>query len=166
MKIAPAEPDHSEMIWRWRNDPITRAMFRSTDPVLRADHDRWFKSVLSRSDRMLFVGIDNDTPIGVVRFDGSSNRKSWGVSINLSPDARGKGLSLPLLSSAIAEMRKTLSQEHLCLIADVRSDNGRSNKLFQKADFRLISEAHGFKHYCLRICPNEVGEKAAHRSSG
>tara|TARA_B100000575_G_C22641250_1_gene394917 strand:- start:71 stop:220 length:150 start_codon:yes stop_codon:yes gene_type:complete len=45
MVLVSAEICHSEMIWEWRNDPITRKMFVKIEKVSWEEHTSWYEKV-------------------------------------------------------------------------------------------------------------------------
>ena len=57
MKIAarPVGQQDSDDIFQWRNDPVTRQMFHSTDPVPRSDHNAWFAHSLTSDARSMWL---------------------------------------------------------------------------------------------------------------
>lgn len=127
MDIRPASPDDAALIFAWRNDPHTRAMFRDSAPVAWADHLRWLADTLQRPDRRLFMAADAAGPVGVVRFDREGD--IWAVSVNLAPDRRGHGLSVAVLQAA---MRQLPGQSFR---AEIRPENTASRQLFSRAGY-------------------------------
>ena len=98
---------HSEMIWEWRNDLITRKMFLNSEKVSWEEHTSWYEKVLLDKFRKLYVGEERGIPIGVVRFDKCDNEEYvYGVSINLSPSSRRKRFWKQLLTNGIRRVHK------------------------------------------------------------
>ena len=95
VEVVTANITHSRSIWEWRNDPITRSMSRSKDLVSWEDHSNWFQKTLANPNRIMYVGISEQLPIGIVRFDIINNLEdSFEISININPLQRGKGLGV------------------------------------------------------------------------
>lgn len=120
----------------WRNDPETRAMSRSTAPVDPVTHARWLAAVLRDPDRVLVIGEDpGGWHLGMVRFDLA--RLEHGLvaeaSLNLAPEARGRGIAAPLLRDAERWLRPPPDR----LVARVRPDNPASLRAFERAGYRL-----------------------------
>jgi L-amino acid N-acyltransferase YncA len=99
MKVRPATPADSRMIWEWANDPTTRAVSFSTDPIPWPDHAAWFERVLTDPDHLLLVGEVDGIPVGTVRFDRDGEEAE--VSITVALEQRGRGLSRPMLQAAL-----------------------------------------------------------------
>ena len=150
--ITRATLEHSKLIWEWRNNELTRSMFRNSELVSWQDHESWFEKLLLASNRYIYVGYLHDKPSGVVRFDLIDGTKGdYEVSINISPDYRGIGIGKLILSSGIQNLRKEnklLSN----VIAEVRKGNIASTALFESAGFEKHDEkADDFACYKLEI---------------
>ena len=99
VEVVTASLSHSRAIWEWRNDPVTRSMCRSKDLVSWEDHSIWYQKALANPKRIMYVGITEQLPIGVVRFDSINNLEdSFEISININPSERGKGLGLEVFN--------------------------------------------------------------------
>ena len=84
---------------------------------------------------------DNPEPIGVIRFDLESNSGAI-VSINLAPQARGRGVGQDILSQGCALAFEFWTVDHIS--AQVRYDNEASESLFRKAGFVPRSQTGDF----------------------
>jgi L-amino acid N-acyltransferase YncA len=131
-----AEKSDSKLIWHWRNDPVTRSMSRQTDEVPLADHEKWFAQSLVNEKRTLWMVLLAGKPIGVVRFDKLEGRQIE-ISINLTPEIRGKSLGGLILSQASQEFQATQMADEETLIAAIRFENIASVKSFEKAGYKL-----------------------------
>src|SRR5262245_61365913 len=99
IRLRPARADDSESVWRWRNDPDTRRASRDTDEVSRSDHERWYAAALSDPKRSNLMAEVGGKACGVVRFDLEEHALAE-ISINLSPEFRGRGLGQRILAKA------------------------------------------------------------------
>jgi len=135
--LRKATPDDASDLLAWRNDPVTRAMSRNSDPVEAADHARWFQSALQDATCTLLIGEDDSRKIGMVRL---SRGEETEVSINLNPAVRGRGLSRELLMQALA-------QESGALLAVIKPKNLASIRLFEGAGFVLEDTHDGLSRY-------------------
>ena len=148
VEVVTASISHSRAIWEWRNDLVTRSMFRSKDLVTWEDHSNWYQKTLANPNCIMYVGTAEQLPIGVVRFDLINNLEdSFEISININPLERGKGLGFELLKNAL----HTLKQERTSakkIIAGVNKENPASNRLFISCGFipQQTSES-GFNSY-------------------
>ena len=149
--ILKARKCHSEKIWEWRNDPITRKMFINGDKISWEDHSSWYEKLLLDNCKKLYVGERKGIPLGVVRFDKYEiNNYIYEVSINISPDFRGKGVGKKLLMGG---MKKLLEEVKDCKLikAKVKKDNESSNKLFKSCGFVFCASIIGFQTYELSL---------------
>ena len=149
--LVSAEIYHSEMIWEWRNDPITRKMSVNSEKVSWEEHTSWYEKVLLDKCRKLYVGEEGGIPIGVVRFDKCDDEEYvYEVSINISPTSRRKGFGKQLLTNGI---RRLLKEVDNCkfIRAEVKNDNESSNKLFISYGFIFIEDESGMNSYELSL---------------
>ena len=90
--LRPAVESDRDLVFVWANDPLTRAMSFSSEPISATDHARWFAKALAGHGRRLFVAESDGAPLGVLRLDFSTEaRHSAEVGINLAESARGRG---------------------------------------------------------------------------
>lgn len=128
--LARAATAHDESLLReWRNDPGTRHLSRTRDPVSAEDHRRWLDGSLGRGDRLLLVVERLDrTPVGVARWD-RIDATTWEVSITVAPRARGRGTARPLLATAEAALVERVASVRR-LVAVIHRDNVASTRVF------------------------------------
>ncbi|BDZ53748.1 GNAT family N-acetyltransferase [Agromyces marinus] len=150
--VRPAAPDDSEALLGWRNDPTTRAVSLDRGIVDRADHDRWYAAALASTSRHILIAVvreaGSELRVGMVRFDRSEDG-SHEVSINLAPEARGKGMSGAILGAAIEALREEAGA--VLLRATIRDENEPSIRLFAAAGFRLDESSDGVGRYSLAL---------------
>ncbi|GAA4521560.1 hypothetical protein GCM10023160_08550 [Brachybacterium paraconglomeratum] len=124
----------SSLLLRWRNDPSTREVSRSPQSISWDGHTGWYRSLLEDPRRELYVVERGGAPVGTVRFD-ALEADEWEVSITLAPEARGGGLSRPVLTageSAFLELHPGT-----VLVAAILPDNLPSQRLFARAGYQL-----------------------------
>ena len=134
IKTRKAEFKDSKIIFEWRNDELTRQMSHTTDIVDWDGHSAWFASSLENKNRLLLLCENkNDLKkIAVVRFDVNSMRAL--MSINLSPDMRGKGISKQCLSESIENFKNEFPQV-VALDAEIKPENIASQRVFKSIGF-------------------------------
>ena len=149
--IVTAKDVHSEMLWEWRNDPITREMSNNNEKISWEDHSCWYEKVLLDNSRKLYLGEERGIPIGVVRFDKCDNEEYvYEVSINISPESRGKGFGKKLITNGIRRLLKEVANCKL-IRAEVKKENESSNKLFKSCGFTSIKVELEMNTYELSI---------------
>jgi len=142
VEVRLASDSDSRNIYEWRNDDLTRKMFRTSECVEWNEHCKWFASTISNPNRCLLIcESEKREPIAVVRFDIENNCAE--LSINLSPLKRGKGYASLCLSSAISyfEAYFPFVSE---LIAEIKTINIPGRKSFERVGFSLCDERDGF----------------------
>ena len=137
MILRPATADDAMDVWRWRNDPLTRAMSRTQDEIDPASHVAWFERALHDEDRTLLIGEADGEKVGMVRIDRAEETE---VSINVNPAHRSRGYGYALLSQALALASGDV-------VAEIREDNLASQRLFERVGFELQTSRDGFRRY-------------------
>lgn len=130
----PAATEDSSLLMRWRNDPETREVSRTSDPVTWSGHTGWYERALANPARELFVVERGSCPVGTVRFDEVGTAE-WEVSITLAPEARGHGLSRPVLSAGEAAFGER--RPEVTVVASILPGNIPSQRLFARAGYEL-----------------------------
>ena len=139
----------SKVIFDWRNDDLTRKMFRNSELAKYEEHCKWLTTALKNANCcLLMCELKEGKPIAVVRFDLEG--QSAEVSINLSPLERGKGLAPKCLTLAIDYFEKQYPSVSK-LIAEIKTLNLASRKSFEKVGFMVDREAEGFWHLSVSI---------------
>lgn len=134
----------SEDLLAWRNDAVTRACFRSTGVVERADHETWMKYNVVNGYPMhiVMIAASDIGNIGVVRFDADKGDvMTYETSIIVAPNQRGKGMATPMLRDACSFMPDS------ALTAEIRTGNYLSRRIFEACGFDEVGRDAGFIHY-------------------
>ena len=137
MRIRPATSADSLEVLRWRNDPDSRRNSRDSEIIPIEAHLAWFDEVLSNPMSVLVIGENaHGEPFGQVRFDRMTTGSiSFEVSITVSPEARGQGLALQLLTAAEEYLLNAHSSVQLHAYVD--KDNRVSDRLFESAGYTM-----------------------------
>ena len=142
IRVRAAQHTDTKVIFEWRNDELTRQMFRASEIVKWDAHCKWFAATLQNSNRCLLMCYsEQEGNIAVVRFDLEDDFAE--VSINLSPAKRGKGFASECLLLAVDVFEKEYSSVRK-LIAEIKISNVASKKSFEKVGFTLYDEKDGF----------------------
>ena len=134
MQLRFLTPDDCDILLAWRNDPLTRAMSRTQDPIAPEDHRRWFARAIDDPVKIMMMGLEGRRQIGLIRFDPLD--QLWEVGLNLAPAERGKGLGKILLRLGMEHFWQINPAARLC--ASVRADNLASRKIFETCGFQRI----------------------------
>lgn len=142
--LSPAGDDDCERLWKWRNDSVTRANSLTSGEVAWETHQSWYAKALGDPARAIYIGRIGGEPVGMCRFDIAAEGTKAEVSIVLDPLARGKGLSQPLLSAAVAVFGRL---HRIPVLATVKAKNRASARCFEKCGFVLTGEEDSLRRY-------------------
>jgi RimJ/RimL family protein N-acetyltransferase len=133
IKARPACLSDEALILHWANDPLVRQNAFNQNPIDEVSHRVWFYKRLRNPETCQIYILETPTglPIGQVRFELSDN--AWEIHYGLAAYARGRGLGVPLLRTAMDEFRK--SQGGALVFGRVKSDNLSSQKVFERLGF-------------------------------
>jgi len=124
---------HSQLLFDWRNDPVTRRNSFNTEPVSWDEHTRWLEFKLW-SGAYLYLIIENK-PIGVLRFDQAENSNTCEMSITIAPEMRGRGLGSRAIREGARWFLENDGKRFRVIKARVKDDNVASMKAFTEAGF-------------------------------
>lgn len=145
--LRPATVDDLERTFAWANDPITRAVSFSSAAIPYPEHVAWFEQQLARDDRNLLIAEHEGEAIAVVRLDRLSEReRSCVVSINVAPEARGRGLGTATLDAATT-LAPTLGFDRIRAL--IRPDNHASIRAFSRAGYARVGDSEIAGHAAL-----------------
>ena len=131
MRLRRATMDDALDVLAWRNDPHTIAMSKTPGVLDRASHMAWFARAVRSEDRVIFIALEADMKLGMVRFDRTGD--AWLVSINVAPEQRGTGYGSRLLNDAI-ELFHSLAGD-ISILAEVKCGNEASLRIFERCGF-------------------------------
>jgi UDP-2,4-diacetamido-2,4,6-trideoxy-beta-L-altropyranose hydrolase len=124
----------ADMILAWRNHESTRHASASQDLISPGAHRAWMESTLASPDRHLLIGLNDDVPCGVMRYDTEGAVAM--VSIYLAPGCSGHGLGTALLAAGESWLCRHASVVD-SLVAHVNSGNIASELMFANAGYAL-----------------------------
>jgi UDP-2,4-diacetamido-2,4,6-trideoxy-beta-L-altropyranose hydrolase len=132
IKVRLATIQDSDAILEWRNSETTRKHIFSPELIPKDVHREWFLNSLKNPNRVILIGEINFKPIGVLRYDISSNEAL--VSVYLIPNNIGKGIGTELIASGSIWLKK--NRPLITLInAQILSNNIASKKVFKQAEY-------------------------------
>ena len=154
MNLIQANKSHIKDIWFLRNDPLTRKASINSEEITWEEHNNWLKKNLNNKDMTIYIAELNNIIIGYIRFEKKFSETDT-CSISISVDSKYHGLgygSLLLRNGIIKFMRKTKNINKL--IAVVKKNNLKSNKLFMKGNFIKESETDSEIKYSIKRSDN------------
>ena len=126
-------------LWRIRNDITSREFSINTNYISHEEHKKWLKNKLNSKVSIIFLVIIDKRNAGVVRFEKNLKLDFTEISIILSPEYRGLGLSKNIL-------KKTLNKVYLehninNFLANIHKSNLSSKNIFTSIGFKIIDNA-------------------------
>lgn len=133
--VREARPEDAYALWIWANDLGTRTASNGRPEISWADHYKWFRDRLDDPSHTILLGLTpTDQPIGTIRFDSADEWATARLSYLVAPEARGLGLSAPLVSAGLMQLDRL--HAHLNVWADVMLSNPRSLRVFRRLGWR------------------------------
>ena len=106
VRLRPATLADAELLFVWRNDPLTRQQSIHTEPVVWESHLAWLETSLQNPDRWLFIAeqavpaMQAPVVLGTVRADKLA--EVYELSWTVAPEQRGKGWGKKMVAALIA----------------------------------------------------------------
>jgi RimJ/RimL family protein N-acetyltransferase len=104
LKIRRVTSEDSAILLKWRNTPEVYKYALTTKPVKLKDHMNWFQRALTDPLCVFYMGLNENTPCGSVRYQLNDEQTEAEVSISLAPEYWGRGIGTKLMA---------LAEEHL-----------------------------------------------------
>ena len=95
----------AEILFAWRNDVKTRMASRTGAELKWEDHLAWLESSLKNPKRVLVIAERKNIPVGTARADKRADGFTE-ISYTIAPEARGQGLSKPMVLQFVREFLK------------------------------------------------------------
>ena len=138
LRLRDATMADDELLWRWANDPETRARSFSQDFIPWDSHVQWLNEKLQDSTFQLLIAIDeNDVPVGQLRLD--LHGEGAELSVSIAKERRGSGLGAAVIASAVE--KATYRFGATWIDAFVKPDNDASKRAFLASGFRELGHA-------------------------
>lgn len=152
-RIRAAVSGDCAMLWRWRNDPLTRRMQRASDAVPWRQFESWYARALANPERAILIaspcrGGDADD-LGVAQFLLHGPAGVAEIGLNLNPCYRGRGLATPLIQRFCAEAQRALPFK--AIVAHVKAENIPSRRAFARAGFTLDNGCGDILRFCRTV---------------
>ena len=137
VSLRPAVSRDMDIVYGWQSAPGARQFARSPEIPSLDEHQAWFRTRLTRSDKDPFYIVETEgVPSGFVRLDTTDRAQGWEVSVLVSQAMQGQGLA----RTALGLLR--LSHPKESILAEVHPDNSASQNLFARAGYQRMDESH------------------------
>ena len=126
VRLRPATLEDAQCLFRWRNDPLTRAQSLQQQPVEWEAHLQWLQASLQNPDRQLYIAesaaqdSSGQSPVlGTVRADKSA--EEYELSWTVAPEQRGKGWGRKMVAALIECLPAGASYKAVVLLTNPAS---------------------------------------------
>ena len=148
--LRSAEDRDCRLLWEWANDPLTRAMSFSSEPIPWEAHVSWFQARLADPKAIVYIAADmHGQPVGQLRFLTGEDRAT--ISISLVPEWRGRGLALEIINVGVEKFFRMSNVR--AIDAYIKPGNAASLRLFPRAGFFRVGDTvidgHSAMHFVL-----------------
>lgn len=131
IRLRAAGPDDARYVWTLNNHPSVRAQSIHTGEIPWETHVKWYEDRLRRAGSRLFVALDGQTPVGVVRWDIADGE----AVISIAVDAAHRGRGVGKRAIAIATGQALTQPGVRVAVALIRPDNIASQRAFVDNQF-------------------------------
>lgn len=127
--------EDAELIFKWRNDDWIISKGSQNRRVTWEEHSAWFSNLLQNPSSAMFIIMFGDDAIGQVRFISVNGIAE--VSVYLLQAYTGRGYGAQILQKACQAAFENLDIN--CIVAYILVGNTQSKKVFEKANFNLLT---------------------------
>lgn len=143
IRLRRADERDAYALWIWANDPETRHASHDRAVIGWREHVDWLSRQLSSADAVVLIAeVGDGRPGGCARFDTADGWRTARLSYVIAPDARGQGLSRPMLEAAVAWLRGEVAPR-VTIIARVLPHNDRSLRVFRACGWNESAAEQG-----------------------
>jgi UDP-2,4-diacetamido-2,4,6-trideoxy-beta-L-altropyranose hydrolase len=132
LELGPVTEGDCELLWKWANDPATRANSFNSAPISLVQHKEWFHAKLQDPQCCFLMATNKNLgKIGVVRFDCHDAEAT--ISVALAPQARGRGYARLIISYSCHQMFASSGIDLVSAL--IKPANKASVRAFEGAGF-------------------------------
>lgn len=143
--LRSASADDARQLYAWLNEPDSLAgKLETAGPVAWDAHVAWLSARLDVADCGIWIAERDGRALGQVRAERKADSRLH-VDIYVASHSRGAGVGLAMLTALAGECASRWPGE--ALVARVRSDNGPSRRLFERAGYALRAQAPDYAEY-------------------
>lgn len=138
VKYRPAKFEDYLILYRWRNDPITRDNGVNTEKIKLNEHKKWFKRCLLSIDTKIFIVEVNNKPIGTIRvviYDGYEI-----ISWTVAPKERSLGYGKLMVKNFVDKSNGKF-------IACIKENNINSKSIALNAGFKMFKKVNNLEYW-------------------
>ena len=128
-----------ELYFTWANDPDVRRNAFNQNPILFADHRKWFENKLQSASSFLYVLEKDGRPAGQIRFD-ATEENVFEIDFSIDRNFRGQGLGAHILKRGMQQFSMDIASlpdagAPILVKGIVKYENTASCRAFLRAGF-------------------------------
>ena len=127
-------------LWRWANEPSTRANSFHSEPIPLEDHQRWFNAKINDPDEAIYILLSDDEPIGQVRLSRQSDQ--FVVSYSIAAEHRRRGFGKLILRL----VEDKIPVDSATFVGRVKKDNVASRSIFRQLNYAEVERDNYFEY--------------------
>jgi RimJ/RimL family protein N-acetyltransferase len=128
-----------ELLFKWANDPETRANSINSDPISFDGHKRWFNEKINHPNVLFYIYHNGNQDIGQVRFDIVDDTAE--ISYSVAASFRGQGYGQRMMLLAENEVKNNYPNIKW-LQASVKNGNMPSYNIFKKLGYVELAKSN------------------------
>jgi UDP-2,4-diacetamido-2,4,6-trideoxy-beta-L-altropyranose hydrolase len=132
LRIRPVREEDRTMLWEWANEAGARASAFRSQPITWEEHVAWFDRRRDDPCTKMYVLLEDDEPVGQVRFEIQHDRTAE-IDVGIARDSRRRGYGAEGLRRACA--RFFSEADASSVVAYIKPDNVASLRAFARAGF-------------------------------
>lgn len=134
-----ATPADIELIYEWANDDAVRKNSFHTDKITFQEHKAWYEDKMKSESTLFYVLMSEDKPAGQIRLELEGNFAQ--INYSIAREFRGKGLGKAMIK--LSEEKLKSEYPHIKkMIAEVKTDNSSSQKIFEASGYEKVYIAY------------------------
>jgi RimJ/RimL family protein N-acetyltransferase len=133
--LRPLADTDTDLILRWRAEPLVAHQLFSERPPTRVEHEAWLRGMRAAGDRLEFIIVskDGNQPCGTIGLSQiTGTGAEYGVIIG-EPDRRGQGIAFEASEVLLDFAFSVLRLESVML--RVFADNAEATRLYRSLGF-------------------------------
>jgi len=125
--------DDARLLWEWSNDRTVRDRSFNPEPISWQSHIEWFKKRLDSPETIFYILVNDDSPVGQIRYDKRHGEDAAEISFSIDEAHRGKGFGAEILRQTVGRAIADLNVREIKAL--VILGNASSKRAFLSAGF-------------------------------
>ena len=148
VRLRPVRESDCKLLWKWANEPEVRAASFSSHYISWEEHTNWLQQKIKDPNCIHFIAVNGDEkPQGQIRFDIKDDGRAT-INVSIDKYFRSFGLGSIIIDKAVLNLFNNTMLN--TVEANIKLDNLKSLKTFEKANFKLIAHKYINGNECMQ----------------